>query len=120
MARYIFIDQNSGYIWGDSADIDGKIVTGTPVEVVTALDASLEEDPDRFEYWQTYKSDAERTYDVYRADVGGSDAIGPIRDGTDHETIEAVLRNCEYVTSIVRTVKKESDEGARGDGPAQN
>jgi hypothetical protein len=70
MARYIFIDQNSGYIWGDSADIDGKIVTGTPVEVAAALDASLEEDPALFTYWQTHKSDPERTYDVYRADFG--------------------------------------------------
>ena len=108
MARYIFIDHNSGYIWGDSVDIDGKIVTGTPVEVAAALDASLEEDPALFTYWQTHKSDPERTYDVYRADIGGSEVIGTIHDGTDQETIEAVLRDCEYVTSIAR--KEESDE----------
>ena len=31
----------------------------------------------------THKSDPERTYDVYRADIGGSEVVGTIHDGTD-------------------------------------
>ena len=38
------------------ADIDCKIVTGRPVEVAAALDASLEEDPALFTYWQTHEN----------------------------------------------------------------
>lgn len=39
-------------------------------------------------------------YHVYRADVNGSEAVAAVEDGTDQEMIEAVTRDCQYVTSI--------------------
>ena len=104
MARYIIIDRISGYIWGDSADLDGKIFSGSPLEYAAALDASIGELDGDAEYTETNKSDPDATYDVYRADIGGSEAVAVIRNGEDREIIEAVENDCAYVTSIVRTV----------------
>jgi hypothetical protein len=101
MARYILIDNASGYIWGDSADLGGKIFVGTPVEFAAALDASIGA-PGR-EYEETSRralGSQEAGYHVYRADIGGSEAVPLIQDGKDKEMIEAVVRDCEYVTSI--------------------
>ena len=43
MSRYILIDNNSGYIFGDSADLNGKHYVGTPEEYAAALDRSVGE-----------------------------------------------------------------------------
>jgi hypothetical protein len=101
MARYILIDNYSGYIWGDSADLGGKIFTGTPVEYAQALDESLGE------YGRTYTEVARRAlalnatgYHVYRADIDGIETVPVVEDGQDQETIEAVERDCRYVTTI--------------------
>ena len=41
MSRYILIDNNSGCILGDSADLNGKHYVGTPEEYAAALDRSV-------------------------------------------------------------------------------
>ena len=101
MARYILLDNYTGFIWGDSADIGGRTVSGTPVEVAAALDAAIDG------YSRTYKevsrhemASNETGYHVYRADVNGSEAVAIAGDGQDQDAIDAVLRDCEYVTSI--------------------
>lgn len=99
MARYILIDNHSGYIFGDSADINGKIFDGTPCEVAQAIDESIGE------YGRSYEeSDPDNStvsgYHVYRADIDGSEAVGNIHDGQDQEMIAAVERDCEYVTFV--------------------
>jgi hypothetical protein len=101
MARYIIIDNCSGYIWGDSADLAGHIFVGTPIEYAAALDADIG-DPGRIyeECHHHALASNEGGYHVYRADVSGSDAVPVVWDGQDQETIEAVLRDCEYVTSL--------------------
>ena len=43
MTRFILIDNNSGFIFGDSADLNGKIFSGTEVEFARALDESIGE-----------------------------------------------------------------------------
>jgi hypothetical protein len=43
MSRYILIDNNSGCIFGDSADLNGKHYVGTPEEYAAALDRSVGE-----------------------------------------------------------------------------
>ena len=108
MARYILIDRDSYCIWGDSADIDGKVVTGTPCEVARALDESIGEVSDGapVTYSETNRYDEKATYDVYRADVRGSDAVTTVHDGQDQEIIAAVERDCDYVTAIRRTVDR--------------
>jgi hypothetical protein len=103
MSRYILIDNASGYIWGDSADIGGKIVTGTPVEVARVLDKDIGEFTNR-----TYQiisrsqlSTNETGYIVYRADINGSEAVPLITDGQSQEQIETVINECEYECTIL-------------------
>lgn len=117
MARYILIDNASGYIWGDSADLDGKIWNGdfinangdldhdaSPIGFARALD--LRVDPSGTsgrEYEEVSRhtlAGNETGYHVYRADVGGSEAVAVVQDGQDRDMIEAVERDCQYVTSI--------------------
>lgn len=106
--RYILIERNSGYIWGDSADLDGKAFTGTALEYAAALEASIGEvDIDDVQYYETYKSDETACYDVYRADL---ESFPIIRDGQDQETIKAVINNCDYVTTIGRQIESKEDE----------
>jgi hypothetical protein len=104
MARYILIDNCSGYIWGDSADLDGKIFNGTPLEFAAALCHSVDpsaaatttyEDTSRYAL-----ASNEAGFHVYRADINGSEAIPVVQDGQDKEMIAAVERDCSYVTTI--------------------
>ena len=100
-ARYIMIDNCSGYVFGDSADLDGHIFNGTPIEYAAALDASIGEHNRTYEDMSRRALGSEETgYHVYRADVNGSEAVALVWDGQDRETIEAVIRDCEYVTTI--------------------
>ena len=100
MPRYILIDRNSGYIWGDTADFASGQPILTPTEAAQVLDHTLKHYGC---YEETDQTDSAATYDVYRADVDGSEAITVIVDGQDAETIAAVERDCKYVTSIRRT-----------------
>jgi hypothetical protein len=102
MARYIAVDNCSGYIWGDSADLNGHIFTGTPLEFSAALDAAIGTPWDRtYEETSRYALASNETgYHIYRADVNGSEAVAVINDGQDQEMIEAVMRDCEYITTI--------------------
>ncbi len=43
MARYILIKRHSGFVWGDSADLQGRPFVGTPTEFAQALDESYGE-----------------------------------------------------------------------------
>jgi hypothetical protein len=96
MARYILIDNNSGYIWGDSADLEGKIFDGTPAEFAKKLDESLGtygREYDELSFSQ-HRSDTRSGYRVYRADVRGSDTVAIVQDGRDQDMIDAVERDC--------------------------
>jgi len=101
MPRYILIDRNSGYIFGDTADyasgFDGAL---TPVTAAKLLDQSLK-NPD-YSYREIERHDARATYDIYRADTGGSEAIAIVQDGQDPETIAAVESECRYVATLAR------------------
>ena len=110
MARYILIDRHTGYIFGDSADIDGRIVTGTPCEVARALDESIgvHWNGAAADYSETNRYVVDATYDVYRADIDGSEAVPVIVDGQDREMIKAVERHCRFVTSIRRDLVETS------------
>ena len=96
MARYILIDNYSGFIWGDSADLDGAIFSGNAMDFAAALDASLG-DHGRT-YTEQSRPDASNQigYHVYRADIDGSDAVTIVHDGQDQATIDAVTESCRY------------------------
>jgi len=96
MARHILIDNNSGYIWGDSADLDGKIFVGTAAEFARALDESLGETGRQYTELNSAPRDNRTGYHVYRADINGSEAVTAVWDGQDQDTIEAVMRDCRY------------------------
>jgi len=95
MTRLILIDNSSGYIFGDSADINGKVFSGTEVEFARALDESI------VAYGRDYTlthnpRDTSTGYHVYAT----TDAIPTVGDGQDSKTIEAVERDCAYVGFI--------------------
>ena len=79
-----------------------EVVNEEQSRVARALDQSIG-GLDEAKYEETPQSDAAATYDVYRADVRGSEAMAIITDGQDRETIEAVKRDCDYVATIRRT-----------------
>ena len=120
MARYILIDNASGYIWGDSADLNGRIFRpiGLPeygseaidrgaVQYAKALDESLGARGREYDLVNRHNLASNETgYHAYRADVGGSDAVPLVRDGQCQETIEAVECDCEYLCTI-RTIDLE-------------
>ena len=91
MDRFILIDNASGYIWGDSADLNGKLFSGTAVEFARALDDSI--GAHGRDYALTHNPrDRSTGYHVYAA----TDAVPTVWDGQDDETIEAVERDCDY------------------------
>jgi hypothetical protein len=99
MARYILIDNASGYIFADSADLNGGVVTGTPIEVARAHDECIGEFGREYEEVSRLASN-ETGYRCYRADVGGSEAVPVVIDGQDDEIIEAVERDCQWTCCI--------------------
>jgi hypothetical protein len=98
MTRFILVDNASGYVWGDSADLASRVsACDTPILTAAALDASLGEP------WRAYEEVAQRAlasnetgYHVYRAPASFPTGI----DGQDPAVIEAVERDCEYVTTL--------------------
>ena len=98
-SRYILIDNCSGYIFGDSHDLNGQVFNGTPLEYVAALEAHI----GNYEK-MTYETCSapeiasnEGGYHVYRVVQAGFPVV---EDGTDPETIAAVVRRFPYVTTI--------------------
>jgi hypothetical protein len=116
--RIILIDTHSGYIWADSADLDGRAFEMTesdhdqigphhPTAEDWALAFARQLDESLGERDRTYvmqspaaARNGQSGYMAYRADVGGSDAVGHIFDGQNREVIEAVERDCEQIGFI--------------------
>lgn len=98
MARYIIIDAWTGYIFGDTADLDGAARDETPAEACARLDASIGE------YGRTYEEvsrlSSDTGYIVYRADIEGGEVLPVVTDGQDQDMIEAVERLCERVCAV--------------------
>lgn len=113
MPRYIIIDNCSGYIFADSADLPAAKLEGsslTPLKFVRAFDAT--QGVLGREYVATARLGANETgYRVYRADVRGSEAVPVAHDGQDQEAIDAVERDCELVITLRC---EEADEAVRG------
>lgn len=107
MARYILIDNYSGYIFGDTADLPlSHLIDGAPArehDLTPALAARWLDEAEVGDYGRTYTLlpyaplSTQSGYLVYRADVDGSDAVPVVQDGQDAEAISAVVRDCEFV-----------------------
>jgi hypothetical protein len=118
MARYILIDNVSGYVMGDTADLPKHTFAGdvfpidqsrlSPVAAAMWLDeAVIHTYGRRYEECGRHELNSNETgYHLYRADIDGSEAVPLVYDGQDRDTIEAVERDCEYVTSL-RIIERE-------------
>jgi hypothetical protein len=97
MARYILIDNCSGYIWGDSGEYaPGTDITG-PIHAARMLDYDLGEQDRRYEECRRSQLASNETgYHVYRA----SNEFPAVDDGRASDTIMAVESDCEYVTTL--------------------
>ena len=95
MARYILIDNYSGYIWGDTGDLDGPARDESPIAAARRLDQHVGGEPREYEeHGYGYRpASNEGAYHVYRADIGGSEAVALVHNGQDQEMIEAVERH---------------------------
>jgi len=101
MARFIIIDNVSGYVFVDTGDLDGAARDETPLEAAARLDASIGAHGRSYEEGSRYSLASNETgYHVYRADVRGAEAIPLVDDGQDQQLIESVERECQYVTTI--------------------
>jgi len=101
MPRYILIDSYSGYIFGDTADYLNGHDFISIVEAAQLLDASIGKYGLRYEELDRNPGTGQTGYDVYRADIGGSDVVPIVHDGQNQETIETVERDCEYVGFVL-------------------
>lgn len=98
MPRFIIIDRNSGYIWGDTADFAFEHQSDLdPIAACRLLDESLGEHGR--EYEETGRHDAAAGYDVYQNRSTG-DAVPVVHDGQDPDTIAAVEAACEHVATV--------------------
>lgn len=113
MARYILIDNNSGYIYADTADLhgfDGSMRHGDEAMILAAR-LTDEHIGCRDRSYEAVMSDPrtnEGYYRVYRADVGGSEAVPVVEDGQDQFMIDAVVEKCAFV-GCVRYTDAEDD-----------
>ena len=107
MARYILIDNHTGYIFGDSADIAGKIVSDTPCAVAEALDTSIGVHGRTYTELAHDPRDTRTGYHVYRADINGSEVVPVVQDGQSREAIETIQRDCEYVCFVQMTFRTD-------------
>jgi hypothetical protein len=94
MGRYILLESNCGYIFGD-------VVESSPVFAAVSLDKSLMNDESEYFYEETGRYDASARYYVYYA----SDDFPIIDDGQNKELIEACIRDCQYVATVSRYLK---------------
>ena len=114
MPRYILIDNFSGYVFCDTADMAQSVAAEwrdgdqTPQLACELFDRSIGE------HGRTYVADGrlnsnQTGYHVYRADIDGSEAVPVVTDGQDQDQIEAVTKYCRYVEAV-RCVSAESVE----------
>lgn len=99
--RYIIIDRNSGFIWGDTADrwwrMDENYPAG-PLEAARSLDESISNDMSEMQYAITDKNDTGATYDIYIA----KDYFPAVLDGQDQSMIDRVCKRCTFTASVAR------------------
>lgn len=116
--RIVLIDNNSGYIFADSADLEGRIFTWDDVATdfpqspteddfalsfAKALDRSIGETGRAYRMAGSDPASTETGYHVYQIDIDGSHVIGDVHDGQDRELIEAVT-TCGRYLGFVATV----------------
>ena len=108
--RLILIDNNSGFIcgdtaaylagrseWQDDASAANQYVEPLALLACRLLDESIGEFGREYEFVGHDPRDRSSGYHVYRADAEGREAVPIVHDGEDQEIIEAVAANCPYI-----------------------
>jgi len=105
MARFIIIETNSGYIWGDTATLTTDQFTcsdrADDADMIAACRAIDEENGEHGREYETLNSVHELNGRSGYMVHAGSDAVVTIDDGQDQELIEAVERDCKLVGVVV-------------------
>jgi hypothetical protein len=101
MVRYILIDNNSGFIFADTANLrgfDNGAADGNAaiIDAVRCLNAGMKLDPDTFSYEVGNAYGANDEYTVYRANAD----MATIYDGQNKSEIELVEESCERVCTV--------------------
>lgn len=99
MTRYILIDNHSGYVMADTADLDGAARDETPAQAAYRFERSIGVGREGRAYEEVGRhalASNESGYHVYR----GSEAVPVVTDGQDQVAIEAVERDGDYVTTL--------------------
>src|SRR5690606_33288021 len=102
MPRYILIENNSGYIWTDTADLPGWGESGQePVDAARLIDEHTGAPGREYEFFRSARSAPGGSgYHVWRVDVAGREPLSVALDGQDRETVDTVERVGEYVGFI--------------------
>jgi hypothetical protein len=95
--RIILIDNNSGYIFGDSADFAAGVQIESCEQAAQLLDESIGEHGRTYTHSSRADGSDRTGYHCYRADIDGSEAVALVQDGQDQETIDNVVSSCKYV-----------------------
>ena len=99
--RIILIDNNSGFIFGDTADFAAGVQIDSIQQAAELLDASLNVTDRVYSVIGRNPNSDCTGYDCYRADIDGSDVVPVVHDGQDSQTIAGVIENCEYVGFVI-------------------
>lgn len=106
VTRYILMDNATGRIWGDTADLDGPARDETPAEAAARLDHALGDDS-RF-FIEEHPSTALTGVDGYIVYAAPAD-FPHIPDGEDQTMIDRVIAECEAV-AFAQAEDKEDPE----------
>lgn len=108
MPWFILIDNDSGYIYHDTAQIpDWEEYGDSEIDAARMGDESIGIYGREYALLDANPSDTSTGYDVYRADIDGGEAVTVIWDGQDQETIKDVIESCEY-RGFVKVMVSES------------
>jgi hypothetical protein len=100
MTRYILVDNNSGYIWGDSADFAPHGDIGGAADAARLLDEGLGTTGRAYELLGRNPCTTCTGYDVYLSELG-TDVLPVVHDGQDEEAIAAVQTGCQYLGFVL-------------------
>ena len=104
MARYILIDNNSGFIFGDTKNINCSRTFKNPAEAAKMLDESIGEPASEYvEIYGDHDTSGKSGYGVYSAD--DIEDMTEVEDGTDQATIDKFCRKCVRIC-FVETVRE--------------
>jgi hypothetical protein len=108
--RLILIDNNSGYVFGDTAvflagspewrdDVSAADYEIEPLALLAArlLDESAGRPGRAYPFVDCDPIDTSTGYHVYRADAEGHEAVPLVYDGQNQAVIDAVAADCRYV-----------------------